>query len=287
MDLSIIIPSYNTKLLLERCLDSVYQGLGNGNISYEVIVVDNASHDGSQELLRKKYPRVIKILNKKNFGYGRANNIGIKKAEGTYILLINSDIVAREDSIVTLLKYAGQSDRTFFGGKLLNEDGSAQSSCGPFFSIPVTFLMLFLKGDQIGLTRYSPQTLRTVDWVSGACILGKRDYFLRVGLFDEDIFLYMEEVDFFYRARQKGYRTVFVPSARFTHTGAASSGSKRQPVVNIFRGLVYFYGKHRSIMELQTVKALLTAKARIAMAVGGLTGNRQLIQTYEEALRVV
>lgn len=287
MDLSIIILSYNTKDLLTRCLDSVFQSLINAQFSFEVIVVDNASRDGSRDILNKKYTQVIKIFNNGNVGYGRANNQGIQRAKGTYILLINSDIQVIGRSIEELYRFICAHPRSFAGGKLLNEDGSVQASCGPMVSLPVVALMLLGKGDALGITRYSPVGNKRVDWVSGACLIGEKHSFANVGLFDEGIFMYMDEIDLLYRAKQKGYAVYFVADARFVHTGAASSKGRRTPVVNIYRGLLYFYRKHRSPYAGAAVKFLLAMKALAAIVLGRMIGKRDLVTTYEEALRVV
>ncbi len=287
MDLSIIIPSYNTKDLLVRCLDSIFQTLRNVQFSYEVIVVDNASKDGTKEMLNKKYPQVIKLFNKENVGYGKANNQGIHKAMGTYILLLNSDIQVRSGAIEKLLIFITSHPKAFAGGKLLNEDHSPQASCGPMYSLPVVALMLFGKGDDLGITRCSPRQDREVDWVSGACLIGERQSFFDAGLFDEGIFMYMEEIDLLYRAKKKGYTIHFVADAEFIHTGAASSGTRRMPVVNIYRGLLYFYRKHRSIIEQRVLVLLLIMKAWIAMSIARVTGDKEFAGTYEEAIRMV
>lgn len=286
MDLSIIIPSFNTKDLLDRCLSSIYSGLKDSSLTFEIIVLDNASTDGSQPLLKEKYPRVIKIFNKDNIGYGKANNIGIRKAKGKYVLLLNSDIKVQNGAVNTLFESVSAQAKIFAGGKLLNEDGSPQDSCGPTYTLPVVALMLFGKGDSLHITRYSPVTQKKVDWVSGACLMGSKDAFLDLGLFDENIFMYMEEIDLLYRAHLKGYTTIFVPDACFIHTGAASSGNKRRPVVNIYRGLLYFYRKHRSIIEQRLVWILLRSKAYSAIFLGRILGNRQLETIYAEALRL-
>ncbi len=287
MDLSIIIPSFNTSALLDRCLGSIFKSLRGSKMTYEVIVIDNASTDSSVALVKKKYPRVHVVRNATNVGYGKANNQGIRMAKGSYILLLNSDIVVQSDAIEALYRFILQKESVFAGGKLLNEDGSAQSSCGPFFTLPRVFLMRFGKGDYWGATQDSHGLTSVVDWVSGACIIGKASDFHAVGLFDEDIFMYMEEIDFLYRAASRGYRTYFVASASFIHTGAGSSGSRRTPVVNIYRGLLYFYRKHRSTMEQWIVRSMLRLKALAAIIVGRMIGKPGFVSIYEEALRVL
>ena len=286
MDLSIIIPSFNTKQLTQRCLQSIFQTVKQSELKYEVIVVDNASKDGSVEILNKKYPQVIKILNKRNVGYGTANNQGIEAAKGMYVLLLNSDIVALPGSIQSLVAFARSHPKSFAGGKLYNEDGTAQPSCGPMFTPWYVFLMLFCQADEFGVTRASPVMMKRVAWVSGACLLGTKKSFLDVGRFDESIFMYMDEIEFLYRAGKKGYSVWFTPSARFTHTGAASSGNKRKPVVNIFRGLMYFYKKHFPIY-LALLRFMLTVKGKIAILIGTILGKKDLVQIYEEGLQLV
>lgn len=288
MQLSIIIPSYNTLALLERCLASVAASLSGSGITYEVLVVDNNSTDGSAAWLKKhRDPHLIPILNRDNVGYGKANNQAIARAKGEYILLLNSDINVLDRAIPLLFAFASAHPGTFVGGKLFNEDMTPQASCGPMYSLPVVVLMLFGKGDRLGITRYSPDRIRDVDWISGACIMGRKDEFVSTGLFDEGIFMYMEEIDFLYRAKQKGYTIVFYPEARFIHTGAASSGNKRAPVANIYRGLVYFYDKHYGSMERTVLRSLLRLKAYIAITVGRVTGDEELRHIYEKGLSLV
>jgi len=287
MDLSIIIPSYNTKALLERCLTSVFVSLKKTTIDFDVIVVDNASDDGSQDLVSSRFPQVHLVRNKENVGYGKANNQAIAKAKGEYVVLLNSDIVVQDDAIGVLYRFIKEKNKAFAGGKLLNEDGSKQPSCGPFFSLPMVALMLFAKGDYWGVTRYSPDESQRVDWVSGACLIGRKAAFGEVGLFDDRIFMYMEEIDLLYRAREKGYVTFFVAESRFIHTGAASSGDRRTPVVNIYRGLLYFYKKHHGWLSLILLKAMLKAKALAGIIVGRMIRKPTLVLTYEEAFSVL
>jgi GT2 family glycosyltransferase len=288
MDLSVIIVSFNTKKLLDDCLSSLLLSIKAAHIKAEVIVVDNVSKDGTREMLKEKYPKVMTILNRENVGFGRANNQGIRKASGEYILLLNSDTITPVEAIGNLYKFAGKNQKSFIGPKLLNTDGTPQTSCGPFFTLPVVFAALFLKGDVNGLTRWSPDEVKQVDWVSGACFIGKRALFLEDLLFDEQVFMYMEEVDLFMRAREKGYLTLFYPGSNIVHLGGGSSTNKRTgPVLNIYRGLLYVYKKHYSSFSLFVLKILLKAKALVSMSIGYVVGSSYLKQTYAEAYRLV
>lgn len=269
MDISIIIPSFNTRRLLKKCLLSIYKSLERSYIKYEIIVVDNASTDGSFEMVKDKFPKVNIIKNKNNIGYGKANNQAEKLANGKYILFLNSDIKAQDIAIEKLYKFISKnSEVKIAGGKLLNPDKTSQPSCGPFYSLPVAFAVLFLRGDKFRLTRYSPNKVKVVDWLSGACIMMEKKVFEKVGKFDESIFMYMEEVEFLYRAKKLGYNAYFYPEARFVHFGAASSKGKQQPIINIFQGLVYFYKEHKSGAELFILQLMLLTKAIIGIAVG-------------------
>lgn len=288
MDLSVVIVSFNTKKLLDDCLTSLYKSIRGQPFDVEIIVVDNVSTDGSREMLFKKYPKVITILNAKNIGFGRANNQGIRKAIGEYILLLNSDTIIPNDAIKKLYEFTKKHPRSFVGPKLLNMNRTAQTSCGPFFSLSVVFASLFLKGDVIGLTRWSPKKTKRVDWVSGACMMGAKKLFMDDLLFDEKIFMYMEEVDLLMRAKKKGYGTYFYAGSPIIHLGGGSSVNKRTgPVLNIYKGLLFVYRKHYTPSNLQCLRILLKTKAIISVIIGFVTNSDYLKTTYAEALKLV
>lgn len=287
MDLSIVIVSFNTASLLDSCLDSIKKSLLHTTISYEVVVIDNASQDNTKEVLRRKDLPLRVIWNKNNVGFGTANNDGIRSARGDYVLLLNSDTQVQDNAIEKLFTFATEHKRAFIGGKLFNTDGSAQTSCGPFFSLNVIFVTLFLKGDSLHLTRWSPNRVQRVDWVSGACIISRKDNFLDGLLFDESIFMYMEEIDLFMRARKQGLDTYFYPDAHIRHLGTGSIGDQKDPVVNIYKGLMYIYKKHHSRRNTLIVRYMLRAKAVLALCIGILIGNKTLKERYAKALSVV
>jgi len=292
-DISIVIISYNTRQITKNCLDSIIKSFKNSTIKYQIIVVDNDSKDGSVPLLKtylNKYPDNFKlILNNENTGFGKANNQAVKIAESNYILLLNSDTVTLDNSIEKLLNYYLKNENTahFVGAKLFNKDMSDQASAAPFFTLLVVFAALFLRGDYWGLTRFSPNTIKKVGWVSGACILTKKTYYNKVNGFDENVFMYMDEVDLLYRAKEKGMNTYFYPDAKFIHIGFASSGSKSYPVVQVFKGLIYFYKKHFSKWSLLWLIIMLKLKAKVSLLIGKITKNNYLTETYEKALELV
>lgn len=285
VDLSVIIISYNTRDITKNCLDSLTASLKGAEFSWEIIVIDNASKDSSPQLL-KAYPGIRPVMNKDNVGFARANNQAVKISRGEHILLLNSDTVVLDDAVADMFRtYRKNPDVHFLGAKLFNRDMTPQPSAAPFYTLPVVFGALFLKGDHWGLTRMSPDTFRKVDWVSGACILTKREYYDRIHGFDEGIFMYMDEVDLLYRAKQAGYRTYFYPQARIIHLGSASS-NKTYPILQVYRGFLFFYRKHYSRVELLCLKFMLQLKALVSIIIGYITGNGYLKTTYEEALKL-
>jgi GT2 family glycosyltransferase len=288
IDVSVIIISFNTRTLLKQCLMSVKKSLSQSSISSEVIIVDNNSVDGTQQMISTDFPEMILLSNQDNNGFGRANNQAIKIAQGKFVLLLNSDTIVLNNSIEKLFHFSNQKNHAFVGPKLLNADRSAQTSCGPFLTLPVVFLALFLKGDKFGFTRFSPKQPKRIDWVSGACLMAPKQLFMDGLLFDESIHMYMEEIDLLYRASKKGYKTYFTPGAKFVHYGAASSGGNRkQPVLNIYKGLIFFYRKHYGMINLFLLRILLKIKAIIGYIIGITTGNVYLRETYGEAYKLV
>lgn len=285
IDLSIIVISFNTKDLVDRCLSSVIKSLKTAPFGYEIIVIDNNSLDGTNDMVREKYNQVLLVENSENKGFGKANNQGAALSKGKYLLFLNSDTEVLGNSIESLFK-RGIQQNALYGGKLLNVDKTAQSSTGYFYTLPIVLLSLFLKGDQLQLTRFSPNREIKTDWVSGACLFLSKNIFNQLGGFDENIFMYMDEVDLCYRAKQRGIDTYFVPEARFIHIGFASSVNKREPYINMYQGLLYFYKKHWPNM-LPVLKIILKIKAWMAILLGYLVHSDSLKTSYHRALHVV
>lgn len=289
INLSIIIVSFNTKEITKKALDSINRSLKNSKIKYEIIVVDNNSHDGSKKMLEdyaeNKQNHTIYIQTNANLGFGKGNNLGVKKSNGKYILLINSDTIVLNRAIEKLFYFYKENEKKvhFLGPKLLNKDLTPQPSAAYFFSLPVVFAALFLKGDYWGLTRFSPNKFCQVDWLSGACILTKKTYYNILNGFDEKIFMYMEEVDLLYRAKKLGLKTYFYPNAQIIHLGSASSAGKTFPILQVYKGFIFFYKKHYSKLSLLILYFLLKLKAIISLIIGKIKKDNYLINTYEKA----
>lgn len=292
IDLSIIIVSFNTKDITKNCLDSINRSLWKSKIKYEIIVVDNNSHDGSKEMLeeyaKNKNNKTVYLQTNENLGFGKGNNFALKYAQGKYLLLLNSDTIILNRAIEKLFYFYQQNEKKvhFLGGKLLNKDLTPQPSACHFFSLPVVFASLFLKGDYWGLTRFSPNKFKKVDWVSGAYILTKKSYYQKLGGFDKNIFMYMEEVDLLYRARKKGLNTYFYNESQIIHLGSASSAGKTFPILQVYRGFLFFYKKHYSKIHLFFLRLILKTKAIVAYLIGKIKKNQYLTETYAKAFEI-
>ena len=292
IDLSIVVVSYNTKKITLDCLESLNRSLTGTKIKYEIIVVDNDSRDGSVQVLKdladNKNGHLVYFQTGSNLGFGRGNNFGVKKASGKYILLLNSDTVILNRSIEKLYNFYLTNEKQvhFLGAKLLNRDLTPQPSAGRFFTLPVVFAVLLLRGDYWGLTRSSPNKFSQVDWISGACIMTTKKHYQRLGGFDKDIFMYMEEVDLLYRAKKIGLNTYFYPEAKIIHLGSASSVGKTFPILQVYRGFLFFYKKHYSALHQTALLIILKIKALISYLIGKIKGDRYLIETYGQAFKI-
>lgn len=290
MKLSIIILSYNTKDLLENCLESIRKY--THGLEFEIIMVDNGSKDGSVEEVKKFKMQNLKlkiIENKTNLGFAGGNNVGIRKALGEYILLLNSDTFLKDNALLKMVKLLdSRPDISVLGPRLLNQDGSFQASVGRFPTLPVVFWMLFK--EHFGGSEYvrlSPKERGEVDWVMGAALMARKEVFEKVGLLDEKIFMYMEEVEWCYRVKRAGFKVYFYPEAEIIHLWQRSSRTGRKdPILNIYRGLIYFYRKHKSPAELSLLRLLLKLKALGALGLGYIKNNQYLKETYGEAFKL-
>lgn len=285
--ISIIIPSFNTRELLKACL----QSLKTDNPDYEIIVIDNGSTDGSKAMLQEfqSHNHKLKtIFNQKNQGFGQANNQGIKIASGDYLLFLNSDTLVKDQAPFKMVKFLEDNPQAgMVGCRLLNKDGTYQASAGPFPNLWITFIMLFAEHWLGDLVRGSFAQKKEVDWVMGAAMMVRKEVIDKAGLMDESIFMYMDEVEWCYRIKKAGFKVMFYPGAEIIHLfGASSRAGRTDPIVNIYRGLLYFYKKHYSPLSVFILKIMLKLKARGALILGFLTNNRYLKQTYVQALEI-
>lgn len=282
--LSIIILSYNTKDLTLRCVQSIIDQYGKElkNREFEIIVVDNNSTDGSTESI--KHEGIIKLIqNKENVGFARGCNIGAKVAEGKYILFLNSDTQVFDKGFGGMTKFLEKnSNIAILGGKIQDPDGSVQLSAGKFYNLFNLTLML-LGLERLGFLRVSPSEIEKVDWVSGACMMVQRFVFEKLMGFDENFFMYIEDMEICFRAQKLGFSTYFYPNIELRHKSLGSS-NRTFAIMNIYKGILYFYSKHKNPFEYIIAKILLIIKAEILILVGFLTFNKSLIERYRKAI---
>jgi N-acetylglucosaminyl-diphospho-decaprenol L-rhamnosyltransferase len=229
---SVIVVNWNTRDLLERCLRSVYQAAWP-EAELEVVVVDNASHDGSAQMVSERFPQASLIACPTNLGFARANNLAMRQATGTYFLLLNPDAELHEDALSILVRYAERHPEAgVVGPRLLNSDGSTQSSRRRFPTVATAFIESTVlqrwMPDHSALRRYYVRdredgNVQETDWLVGACLLVRAAAVAGAGPLDEGYFMYSEEMDWCRRFAGAGWKTAYHPEARVIHHGGQSA----------------------------------------------------------------
>tara|TARA_B100000959_G_scaffold286229_1_gene363958 strand:- start:1066 stop:2802 length:1737 start_codon:yes stop_codon:yes gene_type:complete len=234
-DLTVVIPSYNTRDLMEQAMRTVEEA--SGDLSVEIIVVDNASHDGSQQMVRDRFPHVELICNDSNLGFAGANNLAFRQARGRHILLLNSDTIVRPDTLKTMVGFLDDHPEVGAAGcKILNPDGTLQLDCRRSFPTPSAAIYkltglsrLFPNSQRFGrynLTFLDEDEVAEVDALSGSCMLVRRQALQQVGGLDEAYFMYGEDLDWCYRMRGAGWKIFYVPTTEIIHFRGESGRSR-------------------------------------------------------------
>lgn len=235
MDVSICIVNWNTKDLLQKCLLSIQQ-ITSG-IEFEVILVDNGSSDGSADMVRRTFPKCRLIESRENLGFVRGNNLAVKHARGENVLFLNPDTELLTNAVRGMHAYLCENQDTgAVGCRINNSDGSIQYTCActyptPFNELSSLFLMnrVFPKSSFFSsreMSYWDHQDSRDVDCLSGACMMVRNDVLRSVGLFDEKIFMYAEDVDLCYRTRKSGWRIHYLAEESIVHYEGSSSRKK-------------------------------------------------------------
>ncbi|MEN6489272.1 MAG: glycosyltransferase family 2 protein [Smithella sp.] len=246
IDVSVIIVNWNTKDLLKNCLNSVYQTIHD--LTFEIIVVDNASSDGSLEMLQHDFPEVIKIGNQENRGFGAANNQAFAVMKGKYALLLNTDALLTPDAVSRLWTFSeANSDAAIVCGQLLNGDGSKQNSIASFPSLLTlvanTSLLEYLFPQKFPSKRYQHAGPVEVDSAIGACMMIRKKALDETGLFDERYFFFFEETDLAYTMHKSGWKTYHIPDAFIYHLQGQSIGSNARSRIEFYRSRYKFLSK--------------------------------------------
>jgi GT2 family glycosyltransferase len=266
---SIVIVSYNTREMTLECLRVLYADLRASHLdsTSEVWVVDNASRDGSVAAIRAAFPLVNVMASDRNIGFGAANNRALEQASGEFLLLLNSDAFPEPGAIGALARYLREHREVgVVGPRLLNRDGSLQESCFRFPSptqkwVENLWISAVLKNHPVlgDYRRWAHDAERQVDFVSGACMMVRREVYDQVGGFDERFFMYSEETDWQRRIRDNGWQVAFTPSAQVTHYGGSSGATVKAQINNYFFDSMDFYTwKHHGLRGLVSLRLAMT-----------------------------
>ncbi|TSC85009.1 MAG: glycosyltransferase [Parcubacteria group bacterium Gr01-1014_13] len=276
MKLSVILVNWNTCDLTKQALASIYKE--TSGIDFEVIVVDNNSADNSVEMIKKEFPQVVLIVNPDNRGFGKANNQGLKIAQGDYLMFLNTDVVVLDSALNKLVNYLDQhADVMLVGPRLLNKDMTFQHACRRMLPNPLNSLFhLFgltkiFKNNKL-VNQYKqyaidPEITGSTQALSGAAMMFRRQVYAEIGGFDERFFMYGEDLDFCKRVLDKGWKIVYVSDAKIIHFGGQSSGKRRvKSLVNFYEAMWLYYKKHFKYNFLIDLIVWLGIKFRMFLA---------------------
>lgn len=279
MDLSVVVVNWNAKDYLEKCLASIFKN--SPSFDFEVMVVDNASTDGSQDLVKTKFPQTKLILNKRNLGYSGAANRALGETNSPYLFLLNSDTEVLPGSLELMVEFGKNHPQAgAIGPMLVNADGTLQYSCRKFPSFKIGFfhalLSPFLPDNPYSrsyrLTDFDHRRRQEVDWISGASLFLKRKALEEVGFFDEGYFMYGEDLDLCFRLKQAGWKTYYYPEPKIKHYVGKSSRLHSPKMIiehhkSIYRFLSKVYRGFPGAFLRYLIAAGLIFRAAILLAV--------------------
>lgn len=253
IDVSIVIVNYNVKDLVDNCISSIYKA-NNKNHKIEIFFVDNNSIDGSVKLIRNKYPEVNVIVNKSNIGFSKANNIALKKAQGKYVLILNPDTVLEEGTFEKLISFCEKDSQVgAVTSKLILTNGKLDDACKrsfPTLSVALPRMLglskLFPKSKvfaKYNLTYLDENETHEVDSICGAFMFIPANVLSEAGLFDEDYFMYGEDLDLCYSIKKNGYKVFYYPEVTTIHLKGASTQKTHLSYVNNFYGAMIIFIK--------------------------------------------
>lgn len=244
MKLSVIILNYNVHYFLELCLRSVEAAIFN--IDAEIIVVDNDSEDGSCDMVKKLFPNVNLIENKANYGFSKGNNIGVLQAKGEYLCILNPDTVVAEDTFSKLLKFAESKDKLgIVGCKLIDGKGDfLPESKRKIPYVNAAFKKLVGNSDDYYANDLKENEINKVEILVGAFMFLKRAVYKDIGGFDEDYFMYGEDIDISYKALKKGYHNFYYGETTILHFKGESTLRDKNYARRFYGAMQIFYKKH-------------------------------------------
>lgn len=274
IDISVIIVNWNTKDLLLDCIESIYKY--TLHIKFEIIVVDNGSNDGSTEAIRAYFPEVTLICNNRNFGFAKANNIGIKASNGRFICLVNSDILILDNVLFKLTKFLSKNPRIgSVGPKTVNEDLTTRYNSREFPTLRNAFFQAIFF-DKIfprikvfrgrNMYNFKHDITRPVDVLSGCFFMVRRRVVEQIGLLDEKYFIYGEDVDWCKRISKGGWDVYFFGDTKVIHyAGASSSAKKNRFLLEMLKSDLYYWRKHHNLIESTLYYLIIILKLSIRL----------------------
>lgn len=269
-ELAILIVTWNSQATIWQCLDSIYKNCQN--VLLEVLVLDNASTDETVNIIKTDFPQVKLFESPENLGFARGNNALVDKADSEFILFLNPDTVIMNVSVYQMLKYIKENNSVVaLGPKLLYGDNSFQLSYAKFPNLRTElFTKIYQRSTnqkRSWILKYLEKNslkVKEVDWISGACLLTRRDVLNSVGKFDENFFLYFEDADLCYRMKSKG-KIIYFPQAQVKHVVGQSTKPQNLKTEYHYRhSQLYYYRLHHSWFSNLVLKLYLSAKFRIA-----------------------
>jgi hypothetical protein len=300
MDLSICIVSFNCRDLLADCLSSIDQH--SGDLEVEVVVVDNASEDGTVEMLADDFPGVRSIASDENLGFAAGTNLAVETASADTLVLLNPDTVVREGALARLTRFVQQRPEVgACGPAVYRPDGRLQHTCHAFPRLWMSVVA------QFGLHRAFPESsvfgaydmtwwdhgdARPVDWLSGVCIATTRKVWERIGPLDDGYFMYAEDIDWCYRLAQAGYDRWFLPAAQIEHDeGGSWAEASRERILASHRSTFRFFGKHYGHMAEVAHRLLVMTGGMIRGSFWNIMGpvlseQTEMVSTAETHFRV-
>ncbi len=268
MDLSVIVVSYNTRDLTLAALAAALRSLESSGLAHQVIVVDNASPDGSAEAVRQAFPGLVLIANVENRGFAAANNQGLAVSTGRYVVLLNPDTAVLDDALARLVRFLdGQPDAGACAPSLLYADGRFQPNAFRFPGLAQTFLDFFPLHGRImeswlngryPRARYERGEPFRIDHPLGACLMVRRQVVEQVGPLDEGYFMYVEEIDWCRRIKEAGWSIYCVPQARVIHHAGQSTGQFREAMfVALWRSRLRYFDRYHGPVFRWAVRCVI------------------------------
>lgn len=256
MDLSIIIVNFKTKELTLQTLESVFKAQPTAG-KFEVILIDNASHDGTPAAVKKRFPKVTVIESAENLGFAGGNNLGLRRAKGRYLLLLNSDTLIQKDTLVKMVKFMDENSRVGLSTcRVELKSGQIDPASHRGFPTPWASLTYYLGWDKLyHQTDKDLKTVHEIDCPVGAFFFIRRETLRQVGLLDERFFMYGEDIDLAFRIKQAGWKIMYVPITKIIHLKGASGINKQKlspeakairikTTAAFFDAMKLFYQKH-------------------------------------------